>query len=162
MRNGRPEWTNGVKSDLLLNFEVKDNSVFLNGLPMLDANANNLMIPLKVKQVIKEGELDTARVSWQPFEGELGLSYTTHQTSPKLFKTEEGITTLYEVDFQVLNIAGQDVNTDDVLIKFIKDPAGKVRSSSLKLFVQHLTHSTDCHPLSQPPRSPPSSSNCNL
>ena len=126
MRNGKPEWTNGVKSDLLLNFEVKDNSVFLNGLPMLDANANNLMVPLKVKQVIKDGELDTARVNWQPFEGELGLSYSTHQASPKLFKTEDGITTLYEIDFQVLDIAGQNVNTDDVLIKLIKDPAGKV------------------------------------
>ena len=127
MRNDKLEWTNGVKSDLLLNFEVKDNSVVLNGLPMMDANANNLLVPMKVKQVVKEGELEASGVKWQPFEGELGLSYSTHQTNPKLFKTEEGITTLYEIDFQVLAIAGQNVNTDDVLIKLIKDPSGKVR-----------------------------------
>ena len=131
MRKDKLEWTNGIKSDLLLKFEVKDNSVFLNGLPMMDANANNLLMPMNVKQVAKEGELEASGVKWQPFEGELGLSYSTHQTNPKLFKTEEGITTLYEIDFQVLTIAGQSVNTDDVLIKLIKDPAGKVCTAFL-------------------------------
>ncbi|MCJ1309914.1 hypothetical protein MMC25_003575 [Agyrium rufum] len=144
------EWTNAVKSDLIINFEIHDNVVFLNDLPMMDSDMNNAGLRMHVKQIAKDGEIkaEGEGVQWKPFPGDLGMTYSTYHKVPKVESTPEGDIMLWEFDMQIVGIYNQEINPNAFQLQILKSPVGEIHLKSVEPVKDFLPMPTStCHSL---------------
>ncbi|KAL8706183.1 MAG: hypothetical protein Q9201_000761 [Fulgogasparrea decipioides] len=118
-RNGRREWTNGVKSDLQLEFTAEDDKLKLNGVPFYPVNPPFAPAPLVVKQS-KKAEGDKVL---EGYDGDLKLSYTLEIDSErKHFPAPRQDATLTEITLSILGLDTVAVHVDDIKIKALSLP----------------------------------------
>jgi len=119
---------NAPKSDLQLTFSTSEDrqSLSLNGVNFFPATYNNLAHPVKTKQVIKPGEVVTSNI--QPFDGELGLSYSL-EVKPDIVEEGLVLTPLY---MQILGLDGKMINVDTIIIPILKMSNGDLALAEIK------------------------------
>jgi len=128
-RTGLNIWLeNAPKSDLQLTFSTSEDrqSLSLNGVNFFPATYNNLAHPVKTKQVIKPGEVVTSNI--QPFDGELGLSYSL-EVKPDIVEEGLVLTPLY---MQILGLDGKMINVDTIIIPILKMSNGDLALAEIK------------------------------
>lgn len=117
-RNGAHEWTNDVESDLDMKFDIKDNALRFNTVPLYPITSPGLPPPLNVPQIKKDGAVSTM----EGHHGDLKLSYTL-EYEEKHFDDGNTLVTLL---MTVMGLDGQMVHVDDIEVKVIKSSDGKV------------------------------------
>ena len=122
-RHGHHEWTNGVKSDLVLDISAKDNELLLNGQHIYPVQPKALPLPITVTQ--KKHTDEDSEVT--PYGGDLKLSYSL-SFGPEKPWVEPGVDdlSLIEITLTLLGLDNEMITVDDLNLKVIKTTEGKV------------------------------------
>ena len=116
--DGKRGWSHEIPSDLEMEFDVKDNFITFNGVPISPLNNPTLPPILSVAQKAKEGAESDVNGDVE----DLRLSYSLEMIQ----KPFDDGNTLLTLTMSVMALDNQMIRVDDIELKAIKDSNGNV------------------------------------